>query len=153
MSLTSSCIKRIKKEKSDLDESSPYGITASPRDDNLLIWDATIIGPEKTPFEGGLFKLTIEFPRKYPFSPPVVKFQTQIYHPNIDKKGNICLDILSDNEWSPALTIKKVLLSISSFLNEPNASDPLNSNAGKLYVDDITAYEEKVRYMTKKYAI
>ena len=83
-------------------------------DDDINTWDATIIGPEKTPYESGMFKLTIVFPDNYPFKPPKVKFNTRIFHPNINKHGSICLDILNKN-WSPALTVSKLLLSISSF--------------------------------------
>lgn len=64
---------------------------------------------------------------------PKVYFNTTIYHPNIgtiyidiDKLGRICLDILKKN-WSPALQIKSVLLSIQSLLSEPNPDDPLNN--------------------------
>lgn len=59
-------------------------------------------------------------------SPPKVVFDTKIYHPNIDNLGRICLDILKKN-WSPALQIKSVLLSIQSLMSEPNPDDPLNN--------------------------
>ena len=67
-------------------------------------WHATIIGPEDSPYNGGLFFLNIVFPTDYPFKPPKVTFVTKIYHPNINANGGICLDILKD-QWSPALTI------------------------------------------------
>ena len=38
---------------------------------------------------------------------------------NISEKGNVCIDILKNN-WSPALSIFKVVLSLSSLLTDPN---------------------------------
>lgn len=58
--------------------------------------------------------------------PPKVRFLTKIYHPNVDKVGRICLDIIKD-KWSPALLINKVLLSIQILMSIPNPDDPLNN--------------------------
>ena len=82
------------------------------------------MGPADSPFAGGVFKLSINFPTDYPFKPPKVNFETKIYHPNVNSAGVICLDILKD-QWSPALTISKVLLSILSLLTDANPKDPL----------------------------
>lgn len=68
---------------------------------------------------GGKFKLELFLPDDYPMAPPKVRFLTKIYHPNIDKLGRICLDILKD-KWSPALQIRTVLLSIQALLSAPN---------------------------------
>ena len=87
--------------------------SAGPKNGNLQEWEATIIGPADSPYAGGIFKLLINFPEKYPFKPQKVKFITKIYHPNINSHGSICLDILNVN-WSPALTVTKLILSISS---------------------------------------
>merc|ERR1712224_372676 len=83
-----------------------------------------IMGPPDSPYQGGVFFLNINFPSDYPFKPPKVHFTTKIYHCNVNSNGAICLDILKD-QWSPALTISKVLLSISSLLTDCNPADPL----------------------------
>ncbi|KAJ9523332.1 hypothetical protein QJQ45_005390 [Haematococcus lacustris] len=79
-----------------------------------------------------------------------VRFLTKIYHPNVDKLGRICLDILKD-KWSPALQIRTVLLSIQALLSAPNPDDPLADNVAKHWKEnepaaiatgtDITAYD------------
>ena len=111
-------LKRLKKELKELTDEPLTGISAGIKQDDILNWEATIIGPSKSPYAGGIFKLNIEFPSDYPFKPPKIKFSTKILHPNINIHGSICLDILSKN-WSPALTLGKVLLSISSLLTVP----------------------------------
>jgi len=114
-------------------------------------WKATIIGADDTPYKGGIFNLEIEITTGYPFKPPKVKFITPIYHPNINKEGDICLDILKHN-WSPALTLDKVLLSIQMLLQCPNADDPLDSSAASLYKSDRIGYEKTVKDYVLKYA-
>ena len=88
-----------------------YDFLLGPVGDDLFHWQATIMGPEESPYTGGVFFLDIHFPADYPFKPPKVSFTTRIYHCNINSNGGICLDILKD-QWSPALTISKVLLSV-----------------------------------------
>ncbi|KAF8754676.1 hypothetical protein RHS01_05970 [Rhizoctonia solani] len=111
------------------------GISASPHEDNLRYFDVTIAGPGGSPFEGGAFKLELFLPEEYPMSPPKVRFLTKIYHPNIDKLGRICLDILKD-KWSPALQIRTVLLSIQALLSAPNPDDPLATDVAKHYKEN-----------------
>ncbi|CAL1295310.1 unnamed protein product [Larinioides sclopetarius] len=110
------------------------------------------MGPPDSPYEGGVFFLTICFPSNYPFDPSHVRFTTRIYHPNIDQGGNICLDIL-EQEWSPALTIPKVLLSICSLLCDPNPDDALDPEVGDTYEFNREMFNRLAKSWTRKYAM
>ena len=110
------------------------------------------MGPDDSPYAGGVFFLNIHFPTDYPFKPPKCNFTTRIYHPNINSNGSICLDILKD-QWSPALTISKVLLSISSLLTDANPDDPLVPEIAHIYKTDRPKYEATAREWTRKYAM
>jgi ubiquitin-protein ligase len=79
---------------------------------------------------GGVFNLELFLPDDYPMTPPRIRFLTRIYHPNIDRLGRICLDVLKNN-WSPALQIRTILLSIQALLGAPNPEDPLNEAVAK----------------------
>lgn len=142
---------RINKELKILQNEANENVSAGPSGDNLFEWDGMIIGPTKTPYEGGMFRLKIYFPIDYPFKSPKVIFTTKIYHPNINSGGIICLDILK-TQWSPALTISKVLLSICSLLNDPNPNDPLEPTIAKQYVEDKAKYEDIARQWTLQFA-
>ncbi|KAL6608387.1 ubiquitin-conjugating enzyme/RWD-like protein [Neocallimastix sp. 'constans'] len=137
-------LKRINKELQDLGRDPPSSCSAGPVGDDLFQWQATIMGPADSPYSGGVFFLSIHFPTDYPFKPPKVSFTTRIYHPNINSNGSICLDILRD-QWSPALTISKVLLSICSLLTDPNPDDPLVPEIAHVYKSDIQKYEATAR--------
>ena len=144
-------LKRIQRELIDLGEDPPSNCSAGPANDDLFHWSATIMGPDDTPYHGGLFFLDIHFPADYPFKPPKVTFSTRIYHCNINSNGGICLDILKD-QWSPALTISKVLLSICSLLSDPNPDDPLVPDIAKLLKEDEKKHNEYAREWTQNYA-
>jgi ubiquitin-conjugating enzyme E2 D/E len=125
--------------------------------------------------QGGVFHLNIEFPDDYPFHAPKVRaatsagcvrdchcgsrgqvaFATKVYHCNISSTGAICLDILK-NAWSPALTIGKVLLSVSSLLTDPNPSTAARTRRPALRAepafraDDPLVHEIAKEYMTNR---
>jgi ubiquitin-conjugating enzyme E2 D len=143
---------RIMSDLKDIEQNPPSHISAGIINENdIYLWEATIMGPSNSPYVGGVFKLSILFPKNYPFSAPKIKFLTKIYHPNIDTHGNICLDILNTH-WSPAMSISNVLLSITSLLDDPNADDPLNKVAADLYLSNKEEYKKKARLMTLQYA-
>nr|GMD11831.1 ubiquitin-conjugating enzyme E2 10 isoform X1 [Ipomoea batatas] len=123
-----------------------------PVAEDMFHWQATIMGPPDSPYAGGVFLVTIHFPPDYPFKPPKVAFRTKVFHPNINSNGSICLDILKE-QWSPALTISKVLLSICSLLTDPNPDDPLVPEIAHMYKTDRSKYETTARSWTQKYAM
>ncbi|XP_044108478.1 ubiquitin-conjugating enzyme E2 E2 isoform X1 [Lutra lutra] len=126
-------------------------IHAGPKGDNIYEWRSTILGPPGSVYEGGVFFLDITFSPDYPFKPPKVTFRTRIYHCNINSQGVICLDILKDN-WSPALTISKVLLSICSLLTDCNPADPLVGSIATQYMTNRAEHDRMARQWTKRYA-
>lgn len=144
-------LKRLQKEVTEIQKDTPVNCSAGPNNNDLFNWEATIIGPTETPYEGGIFKLKILFPADYPFKPPKITFETPIYHPNINSNGGICLDILKD-QWSPALNITKVLLSICSLLDEPNPDDPLMPEIAQLFKSNKPEFTRLAREHTIKHA-
>eukprot|EP00735_Rhodelphis_limneticus_P012609 TRINITY_DN5919_c0_g1::TRINITY_DN5919_c0_g1_i1::g.9919::m.9919 TRINITY_DN5919_c0_g1::TRINITY_DN5919_c0_g1_i1::g.9919 ORF type:complete len:201 (-),score=14.12,sp/P52483/UB2E3_MOUSE/75.15/7e-86,UQ_con/PF00179.21/1.1e-46,Prok-E2_B/PF14461.1/1e-05,RWD/PF05773.17/0.0025,UEV/PF05743.8/0.099 TRINITY_DN5919_c0_g1_i1:108-632(-) len=143
--------KRIQKELAEISLDPPAGCSAAPKGDNLYEWVSTIVGPAGSPYAKGVYFLDISFPNDYPFKPPKVTFRTRIYHCNINSKGDICLDILKDN-WSPALTISKVLLSISSLLTDANPLDPLVASIAQQYLTDREEHDRIATEWTTRYA-
>jgi ubiquitin-conjugating enzyme E2 D/E len=145
--------RRIERELADIRRDPPSNCTAGPvHEGNLMEWEGTILGPPDSVYQGGNFHLAIQFPVDYPFKAPAVRFKTRIYHPNINGTGLICLDILKGN-WSPVLTITKVLLSISSLLTDPNPDDPFMPDIAKQFKTNRAAYEEEARRWTRNYAM
>ena len=80
----------------------------------------------------------------YPYDPPKVKCMTQIYHPNIDLQGNVCLNILKD-DWKPVLGINAVILGLIFLFIEPNPNDPLNHEAAALMRENPSKFKQNVR--------
>ncbi|KAI3657814.1 hypothetical protein MP638_001953 [Amoeboaphelidium occidentale] len=156
--------KRIIKETERLLADPVPGIKATPKDDNARYFDVLMSGPGSSPFEGsnlifmggliitgGEFKLELFLPDDYPMTAPKVRFLTKIYHPNIDKLGRICLDILKD-KWSPALQIRTVLLSIQALLSAPNPDDPLANDVAAHWKEDEKAAIETAKQWTRQHA-
>ena len=150
--MTSLSTQRINTELNEIMRHPPSNCSAClENEEDIFIWNATILGPFDTPYAGGIWKLKISLPTNYPFKPPVIKFKTKIYHPNINHSGAICLDILNSN-WSPALSISKVLLSICSLLNEPNPDDPLVPEIANEYNKNYERFVTNAKEWTLLYA-
>ena len=98
---------------------------------DIFVWSAQLRGPADSPYEDGLFKLYIKCPPNYPLAPPKVSFVTPIFHPNVlFKTGEICLDILKPDSWTPAWTLQSVCRAVTALLSHPEADSPLNCDCG-----------------------
>jgi len=144
--------RRIVKETARLMQEPPPGISATPYETNLRYFNVIIAGPQSSPYESGIFKLELFLPAEYPMVPPKVRFLTKIYHPNIDKLGRICLDILKD-KWSPALQIRTVLLSIQALMSAPNPDDPLANDVAEHWKTKEAEAMSKATEWTQKFAM
>ena len=147
----STSAKRLQKELAEITIDPPPNCSAGPKGDNIYEWYSTLLGPANTVYESGVFYLDIQFSMDYPFKPPKITFKTKIYHCNVNSQGAICLDILKDN-WSPALTISKVLLSISSLLTDANPHDPLVSSIANQYLNDREEHDRIAKEWTRRFA-
>eukprot|EP00299_Pterocystis_sp_00344_P009854 c4279_g1_i1.p1 GENE.c4279_g1_i1~~c4279_g1_i1.p1 ORF type:complete len:515 (+),score=108.45 c4279_g1_i1:37-1545(+) len=145
-------VKRILKEYESFVANPASGWSASVSADDPHFWKATMMGPQSTPYEGGVWQLYVQFPNDYPFKPPKVRYLTPIYHCNINNDGGVCLDILKD-AWSPALTINKIFLSLSSLLTDPNPHDALDAFKAQVLLTDKSRYEQEIKAHTAKYAM
>jgi len=124
-------------------------------DGSTVNFVALLAGPRDSPYQGGVFRLSVAVPAKYPLEPPKMKFETRLYHPNVGNghtPGAICLDILRKDAWSPALTIERTLVSIASLLADPNPASPMDGDAAKLYTSDRGAYNRRVREWVTRFA-
>ncbi|XP_036622223.1 ubiquitin-conjugating enzyme E2 N-like [Trichosurus vulpecula] len=136
----------IKETQCFLAEPIP-GIKSEPDESSACYFHVVVAGPQDSPFEGGAFKLELFLPEEYPMAAPKVHFMTKIYHPNVNKLGRMCLDILKD-KWSPA-QICTVLLSIQALLSAPNPDDPLANDAAKQWKTNEAQAIETTRAWSK----
>ena len=142
--------KRLLKELADLTKSPCPGWTVSTVDDDIYHWTGTVAGPAGTPYEGGSFKVDLKLPVEYPMKAPEVKFLTKIYHPNFDKEGRCCLQLLKD--WAPSVTMSKVLLQISDLMAKPNAASAVEGDIGLQFMNERAKFDEEARKWTRQYA-
>uniref|UniRef100_A0A7S3PM09 UBC core domain-containing protein n=1 Tax=Aplanochytrium stocchinoi TaxID=215587 RepID=A0A7S3PM09_9STRA len=143
-------MQRLMSDLKEMSNEPPEGCSAAPvNEQNLFLWNASIIGPEETPWEGGIYGLRLQFPEIYPSEPPRVQFTCEMYHPNVYSDGTLCLDIIQKN-WSPIYTTSSILTSIQSLLTDPNPESPANTDAAKLFETDKKAYRRKIRKVAER---
>lgn len=135
---------RLVRDYRRLQKDPPQGVNGAPNPDNIMLWKAVIFGPEDTPWDGGTFKLKLEFSEEYPNKAPTVKFISKIFHPNVYPDGSICLDILQ-KQWSPIYDVCAILTSIQSLLTDPNPNSPANQEAAQLFSENKREYLQHVQ--------
>lgn len=134
----------------------PFGFYARPvsRGDgssNLMLWETGIPGKEGTDWEGGTYKVMLEFTDEYPSKPPKCKFVPPLFHPNVYPSGTICLSILNEEEgWRPAISVKQMLMGIQDLLDSPNPQSPAQSEAYNLFVNNKAEYRRRVKAEARK---
>jgi len=158
--MTSVALKRITKDLRDLQKDSleGCGIYYYHDDVDILRGRALIIGPEDTPYRYGNYFFDFYFPEEYPYVPPKVVFQTREgnirFNPNLYACGKVCVSILntwSGPQWTACQSIRSVLLSLQSLLNE----HPLQNEPG--FENDVGErsqnYENVIKHENMRFAI
>eukprot|EP00640_Fibrocapsa_japonica_P007637 CAMPEP_0113944634 /NCGR_PEP_ID=MMETSP1339-20121228/35048_1 /TAXON_ID=94617 /ORGANISM="Fibrocapsa japonica" /LENGTH=147 /DNA_ID=CAMNT_0000949909 /DNA_START=41 /DNA_END=484 /DNA_ORIENTATION=+ /assembly_acc=CAM_ASM_000762 len=144
--------RRLTKELQELETSPLDFCTLGPVDDDITHWAAILMGPEDTPYHGGMFNIDLQFPSEYPFKPPQVKFKTKIYHPNVKTDtGEICADLLNEN-WGPTLNVSYVMGLIRQLLEDPSGDNPLEAEIARQLSENKQAFDETARKWTAEYA-
>lgn len=153
----------LKKQLNDLKKNPVEGFSAGLADDSdIYLWEVLIIGPPDTLYEGGFFKCHLCFPKDYPLRPPKMKFLTDIWHPNIDKNGTVCISILHEpgddkygyekasERWLPVHTVETIMISVISMLADPNDESPANVDAAKEWRENPAEFKRKVARCVRK---
>ena len=141
----------VMKELKDMKKSPADGIKVTINESNLADIQAEIDGPTGTPFEGGKFKLKLVLAGDYPRVPPKGYFITNIFHPNVSKGGDICVNTLKQ-DWKPTHGIRHILMVIRCLLIEPFPESALNDEASKLLLEDYEEYARRAKLMTSIHA-
>ncbi|WAO90378.1 Hypothetical protein NCS54_00780400 [Fusarium falciforme] len=151
-----SSTKRITKEFAEISQEPPEGFTVSlPPNESIHTWHVTLQPPPSTPYHPGRFGIVLSLPTDYPFKPPVVKFSTRIYHPNVtnDSLGNICLGLLKPDAWKPSTKIRAVLEALANLLEEPQLDSPLEERIAQQYQSEREAFDKTAKQQVERHAM
>lgn len=145
--------KRVAKELEDLQKELPRYLGKLFSDDaNVLVWHALLL-PEKPPYNLRAFNLRISFPEEYPFKPPTVTFTTRIYHPNVDSEGQVCLPIISNENWKPCTKTCQVLEALNVLVNRPEPGQPLRVELADQLTQDPELFNRKAEEFTLQFGV
>uniref|UniRef100_A0A0V0GBD2 Ubiquitin-conjugating enzyme E2 S n=3 Tax=Triatominae TaxID=70999 RepID=A0A0V0GBD2_TRIDM len=150
--LSPQIIRQVTKELHELITDPPEGIKVFMNEEDITDIQAYIKGPADTPYAGGVFKVRLCLGKDFPQGPPKAFFLTKIFHPNVAKTGEICVNTLK-KDWKSDLGIKHILLTIKCLLIVPNAESALNEEAGKLLLEHYDDYSQRAKMMTEIHAL
>lgn len=142
---------KLAKELRKLSDEPLDGIKVFLNEEEVTDISAEINGPDATPFHGGTYKVKLVLPSDFPNSPPKGYFLTKIFHPNVSKTGEICVNTLK-KDWKSDLGIGHVLQVVRCLLINPFPESALNDEAGKLFMDDYDQYFKKAQMITEVHA-
>ena len=142
----------LKKELQELqkDPIITLGVTVGAIKGDVFNWTITMLGPQDTPYAGGLFYLTAKFPDDYPTHGPKVKFVNQMYHLNVSKNGDVCINTLGN--WVKGTTMTEVLSLIFALFYKQNPNDPYDHQMAELFKNNRQQFDKKAKEYTLKYA-
>lgn len=162
----SQAIRRLNTEQKNLATEGPQiGFYALPTSKNVLHWHIFIRGSDNSLYENTILHAILDFPIDYPMSPPKMTFKSKMFHPNIYEHGGVCISTLKrpgsdpteynkpEEMWTPVQSIRTIVLSVISMLNEPNCESPANLDASKEYLNSRAEYERKVRRLAKEVSV
>lgn len=144
-------VKRILWELASYQRDPHPSVEIYPCEEQVDFWRCLLSGPDKTPYEKGVFLLYLRFPEKYPQQPPELRFETPIYHCNVNGHGKVCHSVF-DRNYSTSTSVRLVMNCVYGLLLSPEPDDPLDSALAEEYYLDKIAYEATAREMTSSYA-
>ncbi|KAG8511275.1 Ubiquitin/ISG15-conjugating enzyme E2 L6 [Galemys pyrenaicus] len=119
---------------------------------NVLVWHVLLL-PERPPYNLKAFSLRLNFPNDYPFKPPKVTFTTQIYHPSVDVNGQVCLPIISNQDWTASTKASQVLEVLSKLVNNPEQGQPLRLKLAEELEQDPELFHKKAKELTLQFGV
>jgi ubiquitin-conjugating enzyme E2 S len=144
-------IRQVTKELVSLQKDPPEGVRVFLNEADVTDIHAAIDGPESTPYAGGHFRVKLVLSKNFPAEPPKGFFLTKIFHPNVAKNGEICVNTLK-KDWKADYGLKHILLTIKCLLIVPNPESALNEEAGKMLLEQYDDYFSRAKMFTEIHA-
>lgn len=143
--------KRLIKELASIQNDAGDYVSIELDGDDITKWTVKMKGPPNSPYSNGIFSLSFDF-KSYPFKPPVVKFITRVYHPNVKTDtGEICTGLLEE-DWAPTLNTLHCINVVRNLMAHPELDHPLETEIAQQYSENLKDYEKTALKYTKDFA-